>query len=261
MVAGTDYGLDCYIIFFLESDCPSMSYILDALKKIELEKSRKSRADGRVNISGELYNERKRPTAQRPALKSVVAIALVVFVASGSTWYLVKKKSKGNTTFSQMPVPPSPVNSPMPVGTPAVPQSPPQAALPVILPPASNVEAPPRPSAQPPVPPAHTLKRPREAVSRVSVPQPHLPAPPKSIVKKTPVPTVQPPAEIKLSGIAWQDDHGLRRAVINGFLLKEGGTIMGSTISEIQYDRVKFTTPEGRFELRLDSIVPAEVKK
>ncbi len=70
-----------------------------------------------------------------------------------------------------------------------------------------------------------------------------------------------PPAELKLSGIAWQDDHSSRRAVINGFLLKEGGAILGATIAEIQYDRVKFVTPEGRYEIRLDSIVPVEVKK
>ncbi len=70
-----------------------------------------------------------------------------------------------------------------------------------------------------------------------------------------------PPADIKLSGIAWQDERAARRVVINGFLLKEGAVVSGAKIIEIQADRVRFSTGTGQFELKLDAVVPSEVKR
>jgi general secretion pathway protein B len=79
--------------------------------------------------------------------------------------------------------------------------------------------------------------------------------------RKQPVQTVQAPADIKLSGIAWQDQHTARRAVINGFLLKEGSVISGSKIVDIQADKVRFSTPSGEFEIKLDAVLSPEIKK
>jgi general secretion pathway protein B len=76
-----------------------------------------------------------------------------------------------------------------------------------------------------------------------------------------PAQSVVPPADIKLSGIAWQDERSARRAVINGFLLKEGAVVSGAKISEIQADRVRFASAAGTFEIRLDAVLPAEVKR
>ena len=75
------------------------------------------------------------------------------------------------------------------------------------------------------------------------------------------VPAVQAPADIKLSGIAWQDDRSARRAVINGFLLKEGAVVAGATVIDIHADRVRFSTSAGIFEIKLDSVLPAEVQR
>src|ERR1035437_963654 len=76
-----------------------MSYILDALKKLEHEKTRKSRGDGMINISGALFeNERPRPsgtTGRKIALAFTVAV-LMTFVA---TWlFLQSGKGRGNTS-------------------------------------------------------------------------------------------------------------------------------------------------------------------
>jgi general secretion pathway protein B len=75
------------------------------------------------------------------------------------------------------------------------------------------------------------------------------------------VQTVQPPADIKLSGIAWQDERAARRAVINGFLLKEGAVVSGAKITEIKADRVRFSSAAGQFEIKLDAVLPPEVKR
>ncbi len=72
---------------------------------------------------------------------------------------------------------------------------------------------------------------------------------------------VRAPADIKLSGIAWQDERSARRAVINGFLLKEGAAVSGAKIIDIQIDRVRFSSPAGQFEIKLDAVLPAEVKR
>ena len=80
------------------------------------------------------------------------------------------------------------------------------------------------------------------------------------LTPKQPLQSVQAPTDIKLSGIAWQDEHSARRAVINGFLLKEGAVVSGAKIADIQADRVRFLSPTGLFEIKLDAVLPAEVK-
>ncbi|GAC1466137.1 MAG: hypothetical protein PVSMB11_01550 [Desulfuromonadaceae bacterium] len=69
---------------------------------------------------------------------------------------------------------------------------------------------------------------------------------------------MQAPADIKLSGIAWQDERRARRAVVNGFLLKEGAVVSGAKIIDIQADRVRFSSSTGLFEIKLDAVLPAE---
>jgi general secretion pathway protein B len=58
-------------------------------------------------------------------------------------------------------------------------------------------------------------------------------------------------ADIRISGIAWQDERTARRAVVNGFLMKEGGVVAGARIVEILQDRVRFSQSGRDFELSL----------
>ena len=61
------------------------------------------------------------------------------------------------------------------------------------------------------------------------------------------------PADIKLSGIAWQDERRARRAVVNGFLMQEGGVVSGAKITDIYQDRVRFSLSGKAFEIPLVS--------
>ena len=233
-----------------------MSYILDALKKIEHEKGKKARPDGRVNISGDLFQERSRPPSRAGIWKIVLLIAAVCIVTGATTWFVLLGGGRKSTAVVRPAAapPPAPVNPPVVV--PAVPLPVQTQPVPVAVPPVP-------PSAPVPAAPKNTEtaggedSSPREARRSKKQIKAQVPSP----YPKQAVPTVQPPADIKLSGIAWQDERAARRVVINGFLLKEGAVVSGAKIIEIQADRVRFSTASGQFEIKFDAVLPSEVKK
>jgi general secretion pathway protein B len=227
-----------------------MSYILDALKKIEHEKHKKG-PNGTVNISGDLFRERTTQPQKTAAGKIAVFVAAVVLIACSGTWFVLHKENR-KTAASIQPViaPPAATVVPVAVQTP------------------SPVPVQPQP-VQAPAPPVVANTSPQLKTGGDSVPvrsvrrqqkqgrvKPSSPSPQQNVVL-----TVPAPADVKLSGIAWQDDRSARRAVINGFLLKEGAMVSGAKITDIQADRVRFVSPAGKFEIRLDAVLPAEVKK
>lgn len=228
-----------------------MSYILDALKKIEHEKQRKKLPDGRINLAGELFHERKRPAGRRGMWKIVMLVVGVSILVCAATWFVLKGKNrKGSAVPSVVvPPPPAPVIKPpaspviVPVQSQQVPISPPS------VPAARSLQAPP---AETDEDEEHSARRARRA---------NAPAKPHPAIPKPVIATVSAPADIKLSGIAWQDDRFARRAVINGFLLKEGAVVSGAKITDIMADKVRFSTSAGVFELRLDGVLPPEAKK
>ena len=245
-----------------------MSYILDALKKIESEKRKKVLPDGRINISGDLFQERKQPKSGGGIWKIATVVVVASLLTAGGTWYFLRKGQRSSMVVRQTVVPPpiAPVRTPTPTPVSGPGPVPPSA---VSVP--SPVQSQPKSVAVPALvqhvaPPVQPVKKETEQVKA------SLPLKPER-VKKEPViknvvsaptqtvQTVSAPADIKLSGIAWQDEHSARRAVINGFLIKEGTVVSGATITDIQTDRVRFLSPVGMFEIRLDSISSSEVKK
>lgn len=231
-----------------------MSYILDALKKIEHEKNKKTGPDGRVSISGALFQERKQPRARVRIWKTVLLIVVASLVTGAGTWFMLRgngKKSVAVTRPAAPPVP-APVNPPaVPPPVPVTPQS--QQPAVAALPAAPSPAVPAAPKRTEPVGDDYSSPREGRRSKKQGMVQPS--SPPQ------PVQTVQAPADIKLSGIAWQDERAGRRAVVNGFLLKEGAVVSGARISDIQEDRVRFSSPAGTFEIKLDAVLPAEVKK
>jgi len=232
-----------------------MSYILDALKKIEHEKNKKAHPGGRISISGDLFQER----TPLPARSGVWKVAVLILVASlltcVGTWFVLR----GKVRKSSVAVPP--VAQPSSVPT-----------LPAVMPPVPPpsvpaVVAPVAPSAPPAAVPAGMPKSavgaggddsyPRQVRSSKKRTRAQSPATPP----KESAPTVAAPADVLLSGIAWQDERAGRRAVINGFLLKEGAVVSGAKIIDIQPDRVRFSSTAGQFEVKLNAILPAEVKR
>ncbi|HJV34950.1 hypothetical protein [Geomonas sp.] len=69
-----------------------------------------------------------------------------------------------------------------------------------------------------------------------------------------PVPVGAP--DITISGIAWQDERSLRRAVLNGSLVGEGATVSGARVVEIQETRVRLSRNGRLFDLTLGGSIP-----
>lgn len=234
-----------------------MSYILDALKKIEHEKNRRVQTNGRVNLAGELFREQKPRTGSGGFRRVVIPVAAACLLTCAGTWFVLSGKKPEKADDVRQPEPA--IQRSLPPVIPAAPLP-----VPIQTPPAPPAAVPAPVTA--PVVSVPTVQKTVEtaadegATSRRSV---------RRVVKRTlqqappkqTVPSVPAPADIKLSGIAWQDERSARRAVVNGFLLKEGAAVSGATVSDIQADRVRFTSPAGSFEIRLDAALPAEVKK
>ena len=204
-----------------------MSYILDALKKVDHEKNKK-RSDGRLNISGDLFHERPRPVMRIGLWKIILLLISVSLVVCGTT-LLVMRVNAGKV------VQPLILPTPAPVSMPAL-----------------------------PVPVTSTVSQERaesliDAISEISINKKRIT--PKVSSQKQFVQTVTAPADIKLSGIAWQEERADRRAVINGFLLKEGGVVSGAKITDIEADKVYFSSSTGVFQIKLDAALPVEVKR
>ena len=235
-----------------------MSYILDALKKIEHEKNKK-RSDGRRSIANDLFHEQRRPASAAGRWKTGALVIVALLLASGGTWFALHKKSAGGIVVARQAAVPQALPAIPPVVAPPAPRPVP-VAVPAVVPPA--VPAPvatPAPQVNPAPDeddeaPSHRRTRRHVASAK---PQQEV----KPLVQQQAVRTVPAPADIKLSGIAWQDQRSGRRAVINGFLLKEGSVISGAEIIDIQANKVRFSSGGGQFEIRLDAVLPAEVKK
>jgi general secretion pathway protein B len=233
-----------------ESDPICMSYILDALKKIEHEKNKK-RSDGRISIANDLFQERKQPNAGTGIGKIAALVLAASLLVGGGTWFVLNGNSHKSATAVRPSAPPQVVQ----VAAPPVP-TPVQAVAPVMAP----LTVPPTAAAAPQTNTAASgddNAPARGKARRLAIPITAEPV----VQKKQPVQTVAAPADVKLSGIAWQDERSGRRAVINGFLLKEGAVVSGARIIDIQADRVRFASAGGEFEIRLDAVLPSEVKR
>jgi len=232
-----------------------MSYILDALKKIEQEKSKITLPGGRISISGALFHERKHPAARAAIWKVVLLIAVASAVTFTGTWFVLHGDRTKSAAVIPQVAPPPPVPAIPPLATAPV-------AVPLQLQPAPvTVPTAAPPSAAPPVgtttqetgtdddTSARSARRHKKRIT----PAPHSSVQPSQMVAA--------PADIKLSGIAWQDERSARRAVVNGFLFKEGAVVSGAKIIEIRADKVRFLSDAGPFEIKLDAALPVEVKK
>lgn len=255
-----------------------MSYILDALKKLEHDRSKKSRAGGMINISGALFEHERTKPAGTAGWKIALAVTLAVLVTFGATWLLLGPGKGRKNPALPLAAKVSPVLPPVPV---AIATSP----LPPVAPVVPVVPVQPSPPATAPVPAAATTVRPSAPPSRPQ--ETVVQAAPASeedddegrasrrrtrgrkdqplpAVQVGPAPAVQAgpaPADIKLSGIAWQEERRSRRAVVNGFLMKEGGVVSGARITDIYQNRVRFSLSGKTFEIPLiSSDVPAAGK-
>lgn len=189
-----------------------MSLILDALRKIELE--RKARRQSSQEMRIEVLNYRGiTPPKEKPRIIPITAAFLLAFLAGASFFYFKKTD-------------PPKIDSP--------PQRETLIQETTRIPPPQPLQPPPS------EPPAQ--KNLHREVNRAT----------KPVSQSTEAVTVKQKngdGELTVSGIAWQDERSLRRAVINGFLVGEGAEIQGAKIIEIKETRVRFSRGGEIFEI------------
>ena len=189
-----------------------MSLILDALRKIELE--RKAKRQSSQEIRSEVLHYRgAAPIADKSRVFPVTVAILLISVAVACFIYFKKPErpdtdaarpeetlqTESTPTTSSRPMQPSPATLPLQKNMPAVVKTSPPLAT--------------------------------QAAETISGQQ-------NSGAEK-----------ITVSGIAWQDERSLRRAVINGHLVGEGAEIEGAKIIEIKENRVRFSRGGNVFEV------------
>lgn len=244
-----------------------MSYILDALKKLEHDKSRKSRKDGIINISGALFEHERPKPAGSASWKIAILVAVAVLVTFGAAWLLLRPDKGREKSVAPLAVPavPRPPALPVTVAPATLPPVPPAAPVQQTPPVTASTPArvtPVRPSASPSrqpeaAVPAVAANEEDDDEGRASRRRPLGRSGQSSSTDQS----IAAPGDITLSGIAWQDERRARRAVVNGFLVREGGVVSGARITDIFQDRVRFSLSGKTFEIPLiSSAVPAAGK-
>jgi len=234
-----------------------MSYILDALKKLEAEKERKARGGGMINIAGELFKNAPAPQTERRNWPVILGLVLLASLVTFGATFLLLHEGKGNRHVVSAPLAP-PVPSRVAPAIPPPPASPPPALKPgppAVIPPHHSVVIPGQIQKVHKVgkaakTPSATLRR------RVAKPaSSSAPAAKKAAhvepSRPTAVSLVPAPADIKVSGIAWQDRRAASRTVVNGFLVREGDSVSGARVVEIFQNRVRLSSAAGTFEVYL----------
>lgn len=221
-----------------------MSHILDALQKVQEEKTAKLKQSA---ITAGILLDAGAPRGQqtkRYLLAGIAAATLLIGVVA--FWFFQRPHQQAQPKTAQaelpqvaqqqpatLPAPPPPVAAPQPTLTTT-------AAPPVVQP------AAPAAPAQSTVP-EEEEERPVRRSKRASAPASVTPT---SSAPATPV-TVGTPEGVKLSGIAWHDNRKLRRAVINDLLVAEGAEVAGARIVEIRTGLVKIEKNGTLFEVVL----------
>ena len=218
-----------------------MSFILDALKKLEEEKA--ARRGGGIKISEEILREERRNPVNRRRTKTVFtvsALVAVLAVAGVVAAMLLWKWDGGERVAGDGRQ-----------GRDALRPASRSHRLPKAIETAKAPNVPADPSAL----------RDRPPISPHGAGTPGIPVTPNKPVKAVPEPSSPsstsssqvgaPPSGINLtvSGIAWQEARAARRAVINGDLVPEGASVDGATVQEIYQNRVRFESGGRLFDV------------
>jgi len=228
-----------------------MSLILEALKKVEKDKSRgpqKQNISSAILQSYRLRADRFRDDSFRTDLRTKRGRALLVSCIVFSAAVLLAAAGAGINHLLSAKGDPSPA-------APAVskPERPAEAApalvkpaRPEAAPPAAEVVRPPD-ATSPPASremPRHTEKD-TEKVRLVKPPA----APAQS--RRAPVETSvrEEPPPVTIGGIIWSEESSRRRALVNGSTVKEGDTVDGVRVERIDSGRVLFSADGKTFAI------------
>jgi general secretion pathway protein B len=227
-----------------------MSFILDALKKLEQEKAARRNAD--IKISDEIVREHRQVMrkSRRSVPVSVVLVSLgLVLLLGVSGAFLWHRHGAGE----QSKVVAMNSERTLPVAEKVAPDSQrTERAVPAASPvrPVVAEEDEPLPRS------VETNRKSRKGRIEES----------RSSITDSKPRSAQPVGEgsgsggsrLTVSGIAWQDAPSARRAVINGDLLKEGAQVGGATVEEIQPTRVRFSSGGRQFAVSISGPLVAK---
>jgi general secretion pathway protein B len=197
-----------------------MSLILDALRKMDLERKAKRLSSHEIRTDV-LHYRGTGPASEKSRLVPITA-AVVIVSAAGAFFYSMSRTDapgKGTEVASlqqQRPV--------------TLPQSTPQ----------------PQPGQQPmqQLPAAPVMQK---SIRSEAKRKPETSNPPERAEK--PLQNLEVEG-LTVAGIAWQEERSLRRAVVNGALVGEGEEIQGAKIIEIRENRVRFSRGGTVFEIQ-----------
>jgi general secretion pathway protein B len=246
-----------------------MSVILDALRKLDREKS--SRRSEVANIAAEIL----RPDLPHPgkriplyiATVSLTAIAAVVITYAVIVEFGFLSKSlppaPANPSAPRQQVEPASLESGVPsASSPPVPAKPPVARQQVAPVPLSREpvrdgrdeisRVPPK--IQSPVEsntPTTSLSEKKASQNVTSEEKDVAPGNTKKHVESSPNVSATTPPSLKLSAIVWYEDPSKRFAMINGVITTEGSLIEGVKVVEINPTSVRFLHNDRSFEISL----------
>jgi general secretion pathway protein B len=238
-----------------------MSLILDALRKLDREKS--SRRNGTVNIAAEIL----RPYLPPPRKRGWIYFTAVLLTAVATAAITYAVISKTPLPAAIKPAASSPQGTPAPLSRESV-----RDARDVIIRDPGKMQAPietkravetkrpaeikkPTESKKQPVeakiPP---LSPSEEKISSevISKEAPVGPGDMRRPAEQTPRRSVVTPASLRLSGIVWSEEPSKRIAVINGMVTTEGYAFEGVKVMEIHPDHVLLLLNDQPFELSLN---------
>jgi len=216
-----------------------MSVILDALRKLDREKS--SRRNGTANIAVEVL----RPDLSRPGKKVplyVSAVSLTAIAAAAITYVLMSEHGS-----LSKPSPPVPVSLPAPnqQATPA----------PISREPVHDAQneisrMPPKIEIPPGSKPTETSSSEKKTEQKVISEEAKVaPGDTKKTAEHAPVTSTATPPSLKISAIVWYEDPSKRFAMINGTISTEGSLVDEVKVVEIHPTGVRFLHNGQYFEI------------
>lgn len=217
-----------------------MSLILDALKKLDREKSYRRRRV--INIATDILKSDYYYSKKR-FLRYFIAIFVTALFASAITYTLIEKF--GLLSKSS---PPASIDAPLPSKTIKVPQYQPP-------PPQTFKEAQEKRNDTPigiqtPKESKIPIPQSKEERENLSVIRKDLDSLPKESKKTTEREIISPPS-LTISAIAWSEEPSERIAMINDKIVREGSEIQGAKILEILPHQVRFFYNGKTFEVSL----------
>jgi general secretion pathway protein B len=254
-----------------------MSLILDALRKMEQDrKSRQAAQEMRSQVLR--YRAPVAPQQAKPYAMLVVGVLLVSggvgagFLLKGNRQPPQSQKVAEPTVAAAQSTPgpgafsppaavaPSAISVPVPAATPSAVPAPVTPAAPTPASPTSSRgkgKTQPAPvlanAATADAAPLRSAGAPSSRPSRRAAGKNRVAAALPAQATAAPSEILQGAPDIAVSGIAWQDERNLRRAVLNGTLVGEGAQVAGARVVEIRENRVRLSRGGQVFEIPLTS--------